>query len=61
MTRRRIAASEVVNDIRSGMEDVTLMEKYRLTAKGFQHVLRQLVNKGAMRRERTVSAISDLC
>jgi hypothetical protein len=51
MARRRIAASEVVNDIRSGMEDVTLMEKYRLTAKGFQHVLRQLVNKGAMRRK----------
>ncbi|MEJ2717031.1 MAG: PilZ domain-containing protein [Deltaproteobacteria bacterium] len=51
MARRRIAASEVVNDIRSGMEDVALMEKYKLTAKGLQHVLRQLVNKRAMRRK----------
>lgn len=51
MSRRRIAASEVVNDIRSGMEDVALMEKYKLTAKGLQYVLRQLVNKRAMRRK----------
>lgn len=51
MARRKIVASEVVNDIRSGMEDVALMEKYKLSARGFQHALRQLVNKRALRRK----------
>jgi hypothetical protein len=51
MARRKIAAGEVVNDIRSGMEDVDLMEKYKLSARGFQHALRQLVSKRALRRK----------
>lgn len=41
--KRKIKAKEIVNDIREGMSDSQLMEKYRLSSKGLQSVFRKLV------------------
>jgi transcription initiation factor IIE alpha subunit len=41
--KRTINAKEVVRDIRSHMTDEELMEKYRLSARGLQSVLKKLL------------------
>jgi len=51
MARRKIVASEVVNDIRSGMEDVALMEKYKLSTTSFISALEELVRIKAVTPE----------
>jgi hypothetical protein len=43
MEKRTIYAKTVIEDIRSHMTDVQLMEKYQLTARGLQSVLKKLV------------------
>ncbi len=43
MAKRKIRAKDVVNDIRAGMDDASLMEKYRLSAKGLQRIFEKLV------------------
>ncbi len=40
----RIAASDVLNDIRAGLNDVALMNKYNLSIKGLQSLFTKLVN-----------------
>jgi recombinational DNA repair protein RecR len=44
----RIRASEVVRDLRAGMSDPELMEKYRLIPELLQYVFRRLVEAGMM-------------
>jgi hypothetical protein len=44
----RIRASEVVRDLRAGMTDLELMEKYRLTPELLRYVFRRLVEAGRM-------------
>jgi signal transduction histidine kinase/ActR/RegA family two-component response regulator len=39
---RRIRARDIVRDLRSGMSDAELMEKYRVSAKGLQGLFKQL-------------------
>ncbi len=46
--QRRIVAKEVVQDLRSGMRETDLMEKYRLSPKGFQRLLERLVDSGVI-------------
>ena len=46
--RRVIKAKAVVADIRSGMGRTALMEKYRLSEKGFDKVCTQLVKAGVI-------------
>jgi hypothetical protein len=46
--RRRIDARELVADIRSGVTDVELMEKYKLSSRGLQRVFTKLVDCGAV-------------
>jgi len=46
---KEVRAQEAVRDIRSGMSDADLMEKYRLTARGLQSLLDQLVKAGALK------------
>jgi len=44
--RTKVAGSQAVNDIRTGMDDADLMEKYRLSAKGLQSMFRKLLEMG---------------
>ncbi|MGB6066145.1 MAG: PilZ domain-containing protein [Desulfomonilaceae bacterium] len=48
MSRRIIQARDIVIDIRSGMTDAELMEKYELSAKGLESAFTKLVNSGIM-------------
>ena len=41
--RKKISAKEIVSDIRSGMRDSELMEKYRLNEKRLSAILDKLV------------------
>lgn len=43
MPKRKIPAKQAVADIRSGMPDAALMEKYRLSAKGLQTLFSKLL------------------
>jgi hypothetical protein len=44
-----IKAKEIVNDVRSGLSDYQLMEKYGLSHKGLQGVFKKLVDAKAMK------------
>lgn len=48
-SERKILAGEVAKDIRSGMGDVELMEKYKLSAKGLQSLFKKILNARIMR------------
>ena len=48
MEKRKITAREVLRDIRSGLSDQDLMEKYTLSAQGLQSVFHKLVNAGVI-------------
>lgn len=49
-TRRKpkttVRASEAVEDIRSGMDDASMMDKYKLTSEGLQNLFVKLINAG---------------
>jgi hypothetical protein len=46
MVKREIFAKDVLNDIKAGMDDVSLIQKYRLTGKGLDSVLQKLLRAG---------------
>jgi hypothetical protein len=46
--QRRIVAGELVHDLRSGMGETELMEKYRLSPKGLQRLFERLVDSGVV-------------
>ena len=46
MTKPIIQARQFAEDIRSGMSDFELMEKYRLSAKGIQSAFSKLLDNG---------------
>gem|GEM_PF-1437518 len=46
MGKRQIDANEVMKDIRLGMNDSGLMEKYRLSARGLESLFQKLVTSG---------------
>jgi hypothetical protein len=48
MAKRKITGREVLKDIKAGMDDPALMEKYKLSAQGLQSVFTKLVNAGVM-------------
>src|SRR5512143_2155200 len=48
MNKRIIKARDIVRDVRSGMTDTELMEKYGLSAKGLESAFTKLVNSGIM-------------
>ncbi len=48
MSKPVINAKEIIEDIRSGMEDAQLMQKYRLTSKGLQSAFSKLINNRLM-------------
>jgi uncharacterized protein (DUF433 family) len=51
MAKPKIEAKLVVQDIRSGMEDADLMEKYRLSAKGLQSLFTKLLEFDLIQQE----------
>jgi uncharacterized protein (DUF433 family) len=46
MGKRKISVDVAIKDVRSGMSDAELMEKYRLSAKGLQSLCRKLLSAG---------------
>lgn len=50
-SKRDIGAKDLIFDIRAGMTDLQLMEKYKLTAKGLQSALQKLVDIQAISPE----------
>jgi hypothetical protein len=48
MAKRKITGREVLKDIKAGMDDPALMEKYKLSAQGLQSVFMKLVNAGVL-------------
>jgi len=44
-----VRAGDAVRDIRSGLTDLELMEKYRLTDKGLGSLFRKLVSAGLLK------------
>jgi hypothetical protein len=51
MGKRRINAREALQDIRTGMTDAGLMEKYELTSQGVQSLYTKLVDHGLLTQE----------
>jgi|GEM_PF-3466279 len=49
MAKRTISAKELLDDIRAGMDDLALMDKYRLKPEGLQTVYKKLSNAGVMK------------
>ena len=47
-TQRKIKAAEIIRDVRAGMSDSGLMEKYKLSAKGLQNLFRQVIDARIM-------------
>ncbi|MFC1835064.1 hypothetical protein ACFL2Q_10050 [Thermodesulfobacteriota bacterium] len=50
MAKTKIDARQVLTDLRSGLDDVALMKKYNLSAKGLQSLFNALVNSGLINR-----------
>lgn len=48
---RKIGAAAIVRDIRAGMHDPDLMDKYNLSASGLQKLLRKLVEAGIIEHD----------
>jgi hypothetical protein len=46
--KREIKAKQALTDIRSGMDDLTLMEKYKITDKGLRSLFRKLMSAGLL-------------
>lgn len=46
--KREIKAKEALQDIRHGMNDLELMEKYRITDKGIRSLFKKLVAVGLL-------------
>jgi DNA-binding MarR family transcriptional regulator len=42
----KISASQVLNDIRAGMDDQSLMEKYHITYRQLQTLFRKIIQAG---------------
>jgi len=51
MLKPEIYAKEILNDIRSGMDDVSLMHKYRVTIKGLDSAFRKLLAAGLISQQ----------
>jgi hypothetical protein len=57
---KKIEAKRILEDIRSGMDDLSLMNKYELSAKGLQSLFEQLGNIGLVRRLNARELLEDI-
>ena len=51
MQKRKITAREILQDIRAGKSDKTLMEKFNLSAQGLQSLFDKLVRAGVVTQD----------
>jgi ankyrin repeat protein len=58
MPRNKISAREVLTDVRSGMDDAALMEKYRLSAAHLQNLFKKLVEAQVLKQSELDSRIT---
>ena len=49
--KREINAKAVLRDIRNGLDDLTLMDKYKLTDRGLHSLFRKLVDAGLLTQQ----------
>lgn len=47
-SKRKISGKEIVNDIRSGLSDTELMQKYGVSSRGLQSIFRKLLSAKAI-------------
>src|SRR5512135_2307700 len=57
---KTIDAKSVLTDIKAGMSGVALMEKYKLSAVGLEHLLRKVYESETIRQIRTMDVVRDL-
>jgi hypothetical protein len=50
MPKQKVRANELAADIRSGMDDSALMQKYRLSVQGLQSGLQKLLQAGLLKQ-----------
>jgi len=48
MAKRVLKANEVLKDLRSGLTDAAMMEKYQLSSKGLQSLFDKMVAAGLL-------------
>jgi uncharacterized paraquat-inducible protein A len=46
MEKRRVTARDILRDVRAGISDSELMDKYKLSAQGLQSVFHKMINAG---------------
>ncbi|MFH1118022.1 MAG: zinc ribbon domain-containing protein [Pseudomonadota bacterium] len=51
MAKPKIDAKQALEDIRSGMDDQTLMDKYAISAKGLESLFKKLIDLGVISRQ----------
>ncbi len=56
----KIKAKEALEDIRTGMDDISLMEKYKLSAKGLRSLFKKLGQAGIINHVNASEVLSDL-
>jgi hypothetical protein len=49
MEKKTLNAKEVLDDIKAGMDEAALMEKYQLSEKGLQSLLKKLMHAGVLK------------
>lgn len=60
MDKPKICAKQVLEDIRAGIDDGVLMEKYRLSAKGLQSLFKKLGQAGIIKHLNACEVLADL-
>ena len=61
LLKPKIDAKQALDDIRSGLDDYALMDKYNLSAKGLQSLFNKLVRRGCHYARRDRSAWDRMC
>ena len=56
----KINAKEALEDIRAGMDDIPLMKKYKLSAKGLQSLFKKLGHAGIIKHVNASQVLADL-
>jgi Mor family transcriptional regulator len=52
MTARKVSQKEILQDIRSGMDDTAIRKKYNLSANGVKNLYKQLMEAGVLGQDR---------
>lgn len=60
MDKPKISAKEVFDDIRSGMDDISLMKKFKLSEKGLRSLYRKLGDIGIIKHLNAHDVVKDL-